>query len=90
MVPNLTKRVDDEMERKWDVQDDIWVSASTIAERLFGGEVSEDTVWRWARTGVVPYTRTQGKGIKFHLGMVKQALMERTEKNEKAEEADVL
>lgn len=65
---------------RWNSQDDVFLSAAGIADRLFGGEITEDTVWRWARTGVIPYTRTQGKGIKFHLGMVKEALFQRTEK----------
>lgn len=64
---------------KWEPADDVFLSAAGIAERLFGGEISEDTIWRWARSGVIPYTRLQGKSIKFHLGMVKEALLQRTE-----------
>ena len=61
----------------WAPEDDVYVSASSIAERVFAGELSEESIWRFARKGVIPYVKIQGIGMRFHVGAVKQALRER-------------
>lgn len=62
---------------QWAPEDDVYVGASSIAERVFAGELTEDSVWRFARKGVIPYVKIQGLGMRFHVGAVKQALRER-------------
>lgn len=63
---------------EWPPQDDIYLDVHGLAERVFGGTVSEDIIWRWARTGVIPCVRTgRTRGTLFHVGAVKAALRER-------------
>ena len=61
---------------QWAPEDDVYVSAASIAQRVFAGELSEDSIWRFARKGVIPYVRVKGIGMRFHVGAVKQALRE--------------
>lgn len=63
---------------EWVPQDDVYVDVHTLAERVFADCVSEDVIWRWARTGIIPYVRTgKTRGTVFHIGAVKAALRER-------------
>lgn len=64
--------------QEWVPQDDMYVDAHALADRVFGGTVSEDVIWRWARTGTIPYVRLgRTRGTMFHIGAVKAALRER-------------
>ena len=63
---------------EWAPEEDVYLGVHALAEHVFAGCVSEDVIWRWARTGIIPCVRTgKTRGMVFHVGSVKAALRER-------------